>query len=60
MHTRWKFRDQPFKDFSDKPVFLPKSNWKPPPGHLGLKLFLSQIFNGLPNDSVSVPSNTST
>ena len=38
MPIRWNFRDQYSKDFSDKPAFHPKSNWKPPPGHLGLKL----------------------
>ena len=63
MHIRWKFRDQPSEDFSDKPVFHPKSNWKPLLRHPGLKLFLSQrvkeIFNDLPNDFVSVPSNIS-
>ena len=63
MHIRWKFRDRTPEDFPDKPMFQSKSNWKPPSGHPGLKLFLSQlhkeIFNGLPNDSVSVPSNMS-
>ena len=43
MRLRWHFRDQPFQDFSDKPAFLPKSNWKPPPGHPGLELYLSQL-----------------
>ena len=61
MRIRWNFRDQPSEDFSDKPAFRPKSNWKPPPGHPGLELFLSQlekeIFNGLLNDSISIPSN---
>ena len=63
MHIRWKFRDQPSEDFSGKPVFHPKSNWKPLLGHPGLKLFSSQcvkeIFNVLPNDFVSVASNIS-
>ena len=63
MRIRWNFRDQPSEDFSDKPAFRPKSNWKPPPGHPGLELFLSQlekeIFNGLLNDSISIPSNMS-
>ena len=27
---------QPFEDFSDKPAFRSKSNWKPVPGHPGL------------------------
>ena len=63
MNIRWKFRDHFSEDFSDKPVFHPKSNWKSPPGHPGLKLFLSQlvkeVLNDLPNDFVSVPSNIS-
>ena len=45
------------------PAFCPKSNWKPPPRYPGLELFLSQlekeIFNGLVNDSISIPSNMS-
>ena len=61
MPIRWNFRDQPSEDFYDKPAFGPKSNWKPPPGHPGLELFLSQlekeIFNGLLNYSISIPSN---
>ena len=63
MCIRWNFRDQPSEDFPDKPVFRPKSNWKAPPGHLDLELFLSQlekeIFNGLLNDFISIPSNMS-
>ena len=63
MHIRWKFGDQHSEDFYNKPVFHPKSNWKPPPGHPGLKLFLSQLvketFNGLSNDFASVSSNIS-
>ena len=63
MRFRWKFRDQLSEDFSDKPLFHLKSNWKPPPGHLRLELFLSQlekeIFNGFLNNSLSVPSNIS-
>ena len=63
MRIRWNFRDQPSEGFSDKPMFRPKSNWKPPLGHPGLELFLSQfkkeIFNGLLNDSISIPSNMS-
>ena len=63
MHIRWNFREQSSEDFSDKPAFRSKSNWKPPPGHPGLELFLSQlekeIFNGLLNDSISIPSNMS-
>ena len=63
MRIRWNFRDQPSEDFSDKPAFRPKSNWKPPPVHPGLELFLSQlekeIFNGLLDDSTSIPSSMS-
>ena len=63
MHIRWNFRDQPCDDFSDKPTLRPKSNWKPPPVHPGLELFLSQleieIFNSLLNDSIFIPSNMS-
>ena len=58
MHIRWKFRDQPSEDFSVKLVFHPKSNWEPPLGHAGLKLYLNQlvneIFNCLPNDFVHI------
>ena len=71
IRIRANFRDQTrrfgdfgdFGDFSDKPVFRPKSNWKPPPGQTSLELFLSQlekeIFDGLLNDSISIPSNIS-
>ena len=62
MRICWNFRDFS-EDFSDKPTFGPKSNWKPLPGHPSLELFLSQlekeIFNGLLNDSISIPSNMS-
>ena len=63
LRIRWNFKDHPSEDFSDKLAFCPKSNWKPSPGHPGMVLFLSQfekeIFNGLLNDSISVPSNMS-
>ena len=63
MRIRWNFRDQPSEDFSDKPAFRPKSNWKPPQVMLAWELFLSQlekeIFNGLFNDSISIPCNMS-
>ena len=58
-----QFQGQSSESFSDKPVSHPKCNWKPPPGHHGLELFLSQlekeIFNGLLNDSISITSNMS-
>ena len=43
MRTSWNFRYQLSEDFSDKPPFRHKSNWKPPPDRLGLELFLSQL-----------------
>ena len=59
MRIRCNFRDQLSEDFSDKLAFRPKCNWKPPPGHPGLELFLShlekEIFNGLLNDFISIP-----
>ena len=43
MRIRWNFRDQLSEDFSDKSAFRPKSNWKPPPGHPGLELYLYHL-----------------
>ena len=47
--------------FSDKPAFCPKSSCKPPPGHPGLELFLSQIekdsFENLVKDSTPINLN---
>ena len=45
MRIKWNFQNEPSEDFSDKPAFCPKSSWKPPAGHPGLELFLSQIEN---------------
>ena len=60
MRIKWNFRDQTSKNFSDEPAFRPKCNWKPPPVHPGLELFLSQlekeVFNGFLNYSTSIPS----
>ena len=62
IRIRWNFKDQPSEDFSYKPAFYRKSNWKPPPGHSGSELFLSQlekdISNNLLDESLFVPSNT--
>ena len=55
MRIRWNFRDQPYENFSDKPAFHPKSNWKPS----RLSQLEQEIFNGLLNDSISLPSNMS-
>ena len=43
MRIKWNFRNEVSENFSETPVFRPKSKWKPPPGHPGLKLFLSQL-----------------
>ena len=43
MHIICDFSDQSSKDFSDKPAFCPKSNWKPPSGHPVFEHFFSQI-----------------
>ena len=63
MRIRCNSRDHPSEDFFDKPAFRPKYNWKSPSGHPGLELFMSQhekeMFNGLLNDSISIPSNMS-
>ena len=61
MRIKWNFRNEPSEDFSDTPAFRPKSSWKPPPGHPGLELFLSQIekdiFENLVKDSTPINSN---
>ena len=63
MQIRWNFKDQLSEDFSDKPAFSPESDWKPPPGHPGLELFLSglqkETFKCLLNDYISIPSKMS-
>ena len=47
MRCKWYFRDEPSPDFSEVPAFQPKSNWKPPPGHPCVELFLSKLENEL-------------
>ena len=58
---KWNFRNEPSESSSDKPAFRPKSSWKPPPGHLGLELFSSQIekdiFENLVKDFTRINSN---
>ena len=39
----WYFRDEPSPNFSKVPDFRPKSNWKQPPGHPCVELFLSKL-----------------
>ena len=43
MRTKWHFRNEPTPEFSETPVFLPKSTWKPPMDHPNAEVFLSQI-----------------
>ena len=63
MRIIWDFSDQSSNDFSDKPAFYPKSDWKPPSGHPVLERFLSQLekktFIVFLNDSLFVSSNKS-
>ena len=42
MRLKWHFRNEPTSEFSDRPVFSPKSLWNPPTGHPNLEVFLSQ------------------
>ena len=55
MRCKWYFRDEPYHNFREVPVFRPKSNWKPPPGHPCVELFLSklesELFSFLPGKS---------
>ena len=43
MRLKWHFCNEPTPYFLKKPVFAPKSTWKPPKGHPNLEVFLSQI-----------------
>ena len=47
MRCKWYFRDEPSPNFSEVPAFRPKSNWKPPPGHPCVELFLSKFESAL-------------
>ena len=47
MRCKWYFRDEPSPNFSEVPAFRPKSNWKPPPGHPCVELFLSKLESEL-------------
>ena len=47
MRTKWYFKDEPAKEFSNIPAFSPKSTLTPPNGHLNLEVYLSQIENGV-------------
>ena len=43
MRTKWYFKNEPTKEFSNIPAFSPKSSWTPPNGHPNLEVYLSQI-----------------
>ena len=45
MRTKWYFKYEPTKEFSNIPAFSPKSTWTPPNGHPNLEVYLSQIEN---------------
>ena len=47
MRCKSFFRDEPSPNFSDVPVFWPKSNWKSPYGHPCVEMFLSTLENEL-------------
>ena len=47
MRCKWYFRDESSSNFSEVPVSWPKSNWKPPPGHPCVELFLSKLESEL-------------
>ena len=43
MRCKWHFRNEVSENFSETPVFRPKSIWKPPKGHVSLEVFLSRL-----------------
>ena len=43
MRARWHFRNEPTPEFSETPVLLLKSTWKPSMDHPNVDVFLSQI-----------------
>ena len=46
MRLKWYFRNES-QNLSKAPVFLLKSRWQPPQGHLCCEVFLSQVENEL-------------
>ena len=40
MRTKWYFKDEPTKEFSNIATFSPKSTWTPPNGHSNLEVYL--------------------
>ena len=51
MRTKWHFRNEPTVEFSENPVFSPKSIWKSSMGHPNVEVFLSQIEHGIFKES---------
>ena len=43
MRTKWHLRNNPTREFSETPVFLPKSIWKPLMGQPNTEVFLCQL-----------------
>ena len=43
MRTKWHLRNNPTPEFSEAPVFLPKSIWKPLMGQPNTEVFLCQL-----------------
>ena len=54
MWSKWYFRDEPSKAFSEIPTFRLKSTWKPPASNLCVELFLDKmehvLFSFLPGN----------
>ena len=46
MRLKWYFRNES-QNLSKAPVFILKSRWQPPQGHLCCEVFLSQVENEL-------------
>ena len=43
MHLTWYFCNEVTPNFSEAPVFRPKSSWNPPKGHPNLEVFLREV-----------------
>ena len=47
MRYKWNFSDEPSNDFSEIPLFRPKSTWKPPAGDPVVEQYLSKMEHEL-------------
>ena len=45
MRTKWYFKNEPTKEFTNITALSPKSTWTPPNGHPNLEVYLSQVEN---------------